>query len=160
SSLGFAYYPEGALPALLQGIPANAAGGALSPSVYLQQGIGESFDVQAGYAKFIPVLDPNSSSLTPLKSRQALNVSADFHRRHWGIRANYGRVWRDDLEGVTGTKVEDQFGLAGRWMVLGDKSRVLNLILGGLLTRSDDKIGGGAYAAFEISANKIAPSKF
>ena len=41
ASLGYVYYPRESLPALLPGIDSNAAGGAVAPSILLQQGLGE-----------------------------------------------------------------------------------------------------------------------
>lgn len=160
ASLGYVHYPQGSLPALLPGTDPLAAGDALAPSVLLQQGLGEMFDLRVGYGYFAPVVDPDDG-LRPLKPRHALNASLDFHQRYWGIEANYGRVWREDLVDYPGTKVEDQFGLSGRWMALGDKNRgIINLVVGGLFTRSDEKLGWAAYGAFEFGFQGLDPTKF
>lgn len=159
-SLGYVNYPEGSLPSLLPGIANTDAGGGLAPSVYLQQGFGEHFDIKAGYAEFVPIHEASGNNLTPLKNRKQVSVAADFSQRYWGIHANYARVWRDDLVGVEGTKVEDQFGLSGRVMIFGDKSRVLNFVLGTLATRSDDKFNIAGYGAFELGIQRFAPGKF
>ena len=159
-SLGYVYYPEGSLPSLLPGILGTDAGGALTPSVYLQQGLGDYVDVRAGYGQFVPIQDPSGENVTSLKDRKQFSLAADFKQRYWGLHANYARVWRNDLAGFEGTKVEDQFGLSARAMVFGDRSRVLNFVLGGIATRSDDKFNIGAYGAFEISVQRFAPGKF
>lgn len=160
ASLGYVHYPEGSLPALLPGINPLDAGDALTPSVLLQQGLGEMFDLRVGYGRFVPIVDPGEN-LAPLKMRQSVNASLDFHQRYWGIEANYGRVWRDDLANYQGTKIEDQFGLSGRWMVMGDKNRgILNFVVGGLLTHSDGNFGGAAYGAFELGFQGMDPTKF
>ncbi|MCE9625381.1 MAG: hypothetical protein K8R69_08030 [Deltaproteobacteria bacterium] len=159
-TLGYVYYPQDSLPSLLPGIAATDAGGALSPSVYLQQGLGNYFDLSVGYGQFVPVQDSSANGATPLKGRKNFMTGLDFHQQYWGIHANYGRVWRDDLAGFDGTKVEDQFGLSARVMVLGQKSRALNFVVGGIATRSDDKFNIGAYGAFQLSIERLSPTKF
>jgi hypothetical protein len=159
-TLGYVYYPENSLPSLLPGIAATDAGGGITPSVYLQQGFGEHFDIQAGYGQFVPVQTASGEGLTPLKERKQFSLGADFKQRYWGLHANYARVWRDDLVGVEGTKVEDQFGASARVMIFGDKSRVLNFVLGGLATRSDSQFNIAGYGAFELSIQRFAPGKF
>lgn len=159
-SLGYVNYPEGSLPALLPGINATDAGGGLTPSAYLQQGFGDHFDIQAGYGQFVPVHAASGEGLTPLKDRKQFSLGADLHWRYWGLHANYARVWRDDLAGFEGTKVEDQFGASARVMIFGDKSRVLNFVLGTLATRSDAQFNIAGYGAFEIGIQRFAPGKF
>ncbi|MFO1463366.1 MAG: hypothetical protein U1F66_06285 [bacterium] len=160
SSLGYVYYPTDSLPSLLPGIAATDAGGALTPSVYLQQGFGPYFDIQAGYGQFLPIQDSSEPGATPLKGRKQVSVSADFKQRYWGLHANYARVWRDDIAGFNGTKVEDLMGFSARWMVLGDKNRTLNFVLGTFASRSDDKFGVAGYGAFELGIQRFAPGKF
>ncbi|HKY63722.1 MAG TPA: hypothetical protein VJR29_09910 [bacterium] len=161
ASLGYVHYPEGSLPALYPGVDPLAAGGALAPSVLLQQGLGEMFDLRVGYGYFAPVNSLDDPNLRPLKPRHALNTSLDYHNRYFGVEANYGRAWREDLFEYEGTKVEDQFGLSGRWMAMGDKNRgLVNFVLGGLLTRSDEKLGWAAYGAFEFGFQGLDPTKF
>jgi len=154
-SLSVANYPGGSLPKLLPGIPENMAGSALSASAYLQQGIGSKLDIQVGYGDFIPIREPNDANLTALKGRQGLSIAADLHGRLWGLHANYGRVWRDDLA-LSNTRVhEDILGLSGRWMVLGDQNRVLNLTLGGTTALGPDHTRWSLFVGVELSLRKI-----
>lgn len=157
ASLGYAHYPAGALPALLPGIPQNAEGDGVSVGGYLQQGLGANLDLQVGYSAFLPTVGPDDPARSPLKKRSGLNVSADYHRHYWGIHAQYGKVWRDDLAGATGTKTEDILGLAGRWMVMGDKNRNVNLTLGATTAFSEDQIRWGVFGGVEINVQGIHP---
>ncbi len=155
ASLSYAHYPEGALAALLPGVPENAAGGGISGSLYLQQGIGQNLDLRVGYARFVPTTDPTGTGQVPLGGRSGLTVTADYHKRYWGLHLTYGKVWRDDLAGVEGTRTEDLFGVAGRWMALGDKNRNINLTLGTTFVRGQEDFRYAIFGGLEIALQDI-----
>ncbi len=148
SSFGYAHYPQGSLSQLYPGVSSQAQGHGISPSVYLQQGIGKYIDLQVGYGSFI-----SFDSL--LNERRGLTVGADFHQNYWGLHANYGRIWRNDLEGITSTRVEDLLEVSGRWMVFGQKNRILNLTLGGILASGVPPIRFGIFTGLEVNVERL-----
>jgi len=154
-SAGVVHYPRGALPKILPLVPDNMAGDGLSVSGYLQQGIGPNFDFQVGYGDFIPLRAPSDPTLTPLKGRQGLSVAADFHKKYWGIHANYGHILREDLATGDGRGQEDIVGLSGRWMVFGDQNRVLNLTLGSTAAFGQEHTRWSIFGGIELSLRKI-----
>lgn len=155
ASAAYAHYPEGSLPPLLPGIADNAAGDGVSMSAYLQQGLGPDLDVRAGYGAFLPTRGSNEAGTVPLGRRSGLTVSADYHKRYWGLHLNYGRIWRDDLAGSTGTVKEDIIGFSARWMLLGDENRSVNLMAGSTLAFGEDRLRYGVFGGLEINLQNI-----
>ena len=154
-SLGYSHYPQGALAELLPGVSANAAGDGISGSLYLQQGFGRSFDLRVGYGAFIPTSMGSETNAVPLGERRGLTVTADYQQRYWGVHATYGKVWRNDLENRPGTQTEDLFGVSGRFMLLGEKNRNINLSLGTTFAKSADQFRFGVFAGLEIALQDI-----
>ncbi|HCU25785.1 MAG TPA: hypothetical protein DF383_12275 [Deltaproteobacteria bacterium] len=154
------FYPEGTLHSLLPGADPKTAGNALTPNIYLKQGITRDFEFQAGYGAFLPLSPSNDARLSDLRRRQAFNASADFRfNRDWAIHGQYGHVWRNDLDGVEGTQSEDHLGLSLRWMVTALESRAVNVSAGVTATHHNGQWEPGAYTALEISLKKFAHKK-
>jgi hypothetical protein len=150
-SVGYANYPKKSYAALYAGASHQVHGSGISPGVYLQQGIGAYFDIQIGYGAFLPYIGISPTNPISLSGRQGVTISADFFQKYWGLHANYGRIWRRDLEGVSQTQIENLLEVSGRWMVFGNHNRILNLTLGGILSTGVAPIRYGIFSGIEIN---------